>query len=98
MIRACQEQLLVALAKLHFLTVVQLARLYYSKRSTSYVHALLNDLSKQGYVERFYVALESTRHWGSNPLVYTLSHRGVAALAERGITAFQTHHQTVKTA
>src|SRR5712691_823636 len=95
MITASHEKLLLALAHMHFLTVSQLTRLYYSRSSVSYVHHLLRQLSAIQYVDRFSVA--RAIRWGSNPLVYTLSHRGVTYLQSLGIDAFHTHHPAVKT-
>jgi hypothetical protein len=92
MITESQETLLRALAKLHFLTIEQFAQLYYSK---AYIYSLLRQLYKEKYVDRFPIA--RTTRWGSNPLVYTLSHRGVTYLRELGIDAFQTHHKAIKT-
>lgn len=83
-IRPADDRILKALARLHYLTALQLCRLLgYSPASLAYLQKILKRLTDASFCQRLYLP-RPTQH-GSAPSVYTLGKLGVQWLKEQGI-------------
>ncbi len=77
-----KDRILKSFAVLHFMTVAQMTRLFYSNGSGRYVNALLKEFTDHRYLMR--QTLPSDIRAGSVPYVYCLAQRGRTYLIRQG--------------